>query len=324
MKKLLTLLVLLPYLLFGQENPIVKPDRNINYICSVEQQFTKSKIKSKSTQIWYSQTQKESIDPIQYLLTNNWDDISSFLRDYNRSGKTDVFSDQNAMKVVEYFKTEMIQKIDAHMTDPNPSKFVEYFRAYDAAAWYQSEVNLYEPYIDELFKSIEILYNHPPYWEKTEELNDFRWNSTLLLDIEGRRADVYHLFVMTLEKSTNDFIGGGIPQVNHLNAISSIVWRSFVNRDSQFISKFLRDQRVINLYFNVIDNQYLVGDFDYIISNFIRPVEVILKGAVEEPNYDSTILFNMVSERFNATKFGENKHVYWVASFIRVNYDFGI
>ena len=320
MKKLLTLLVLLPHVLFSQVNPIV--ESNKNYVCSFEQKIDKDK--SKRIITLNAQTSKEAIDPIQYLLNTDLDDVSKFLEDRNQWSKTDIYSDQNAMKVVQYFKDEIIQKIDPELSDQNPSKFIKYFRAYDVAAWYNPEITLYEPYIDKLFESIRVLYAYEPYWEKTEALNGFRWNATLLMDIEGHRSKIYDAFIVALKNSGDDFIGARFPQIDHLNAISSIVWRAFMNNDTAFITKFLNDQYALNLYFDVIDNDLLYGDIEYVLSNFITPVGIILKRALENSNYDSSFLFNMVSERFNATKFGENKHIFWISSLINVNYDFGI
>lgn len=326
MKKLLVLLVLLPQILLGQQDPIERMDRN--YACSVERTIVKKKIKSEFKPTLSTHTQKEAIDPIEYLLSNSFDEVYSFLRDYNRSGQTDIFSDQNTLKVVQYFKDEVIQLIDPQLTDETPSKFIAYFRAYDWQAWYQSDVTYYEPYIDALFDALGDLYNYEPYWEKTGELNGFRWNSTLVLDIEKYRIRAYDLIILNLEKSTDDFVGAETPQVDHLNALSSLIWRAFANNDSEFIERFATDTHAHDLIFNIIDNDVLANNesynTEYISFNFIRTLGTVFNKLTEYPNIDVTDLVNQAIEQFNQTQFGENRHMHWVANLINVNYDLGI
>ena len=322
MKKLLVLLVLLPQILLGQQDPIERMDRN--YVCSVERTIVKKKIKSEFKPTLSAHTQKEAIDPVEYLLSNSFDEVYSFLRDYSRSGQTDIFSDENSLKVVQYFKEEVIQLVDANLSNSNPAKFIEYFRSYDWHAWFRDDVRLYEPYIDSLFIAMGDLYNYEPYWEKTGELNSFRWQATLVLDIEGHRTKAYDLIILNLEKSTDDIIAAEVPQVDHLNAISSLVWRAFANNDSAFINRFLNDTNAHDLIFNIIDNPKFINDTAYIPLNFIRTIGMVLTKSLDYQNIDSSSLFNKSINRFNQTQFGETKHMHWVSNLIKIDYDFGI
>ena len=323
MKKLLVLLVLLPKILLGQEPPTVKQAHE--YSCSYEVEI-KSKLKVQSV---LSLNQKQQIDVVEYLTSTSKNEAYDFLRNYGASGQTDIYSKQNSLKAVEYFKNEAIYLIDGTLSNDIPINFVEYFRSFDWHAWYQSEVTQSVEYIDALVDAFTVLNKYEPYWEKTEQLNAWRYETTLVLDIDGSRSKTYDLILLNLEKSTTSFIfeSQKPTQAEHLSALSSIVWRAYANNDVEFITKTLEDPKFFQLIYNFIQNETVqISDINWIRYNFIINFEQILNRILSDEYgwYNPDKMIDFVINEFYTSDFGSNSHTKWLYVLSSVNYDFRI
>jgi len=323
MKRLLLLLIL-PFSLFAQQPPINQVD--LSYHCSVEQ-VTEVKKQSKFNALQLHLTAKQEVDAVEYLLSVNFEEAQSYLRNWSQVGQTTMFSDQNVLRVAQYFKDNIIQRITPDLSDQAPSVFIEYFRAYDWHVFYQSEVRFYVPYIDALVEALTSLNNYEPYWQQTAQLNSWRWTVVLAMDIDKYRSRFYDLIILNLEKSDEYMnLNGNDPQLDHLSAISSLVWRGFVNNDESFMIKFFSDAKMNNLIFSIINNPDLKQErYAYLPSNFINAIGMILKRSTENSyGYNTSNLFNTAIQSFNQTSFGEYLHTAWIAAFINIDYNFGI
>jgi hypothetical protein len=310
MKKLLLFLTFLPLSLLAQEPPIERPTDN--YFCTVEAKINpKTKKDYKFT---IAQSAKQEVDAVEYLLSTDLETVIQFLENFSQSGQTTIFSSQNAIKAAQYFKENIIQLIDINLSDKNPEKFIKYFKMLEYHAFYQSSVSLSESYISELLITLEVLYNSEKYWLKSDDLDYFRWFATLLLDIPGHRADAYDLIMLNLQKQSIDDIEHSTPQVTHLSAISSIIWRGYLNGDNAFIIKSAADDRFINSIFSIIENDWFIdNNQEYIAGNFINILYPIFVKYDEYartilPNYDLVGLANRTSALINSYEFGDYRH----------------
>ena len=324
MKKLLAILVLFPAILLGQKPPITKSTND--YTCSYEREVISKKVNQTAK---YTIENKQEIDAVQYLISTPQSQAYEYLRNYNIVGQTTMFSEENSLKVVEYFKNEAIYLIDGNLSNYIPINFIEYFRSFDWHAFYQSDLNVSEDYIIALSDAMSVLNNYEPYWEKTQRLNDWRFEVTLVLDIDGHRSKVYDLILLNLEKSSNEFMfqSTNTSQVQHVAALANIIWRAFDNNDQDFILKTLEDPLFFELINNVIQNETLgYRDEKWIQYNFILNYKIILSTLLnEEWNwYDSSELLDFVFNEYSRSVFGENLHIRWVDCLKDIPYDFGI
>ena len=264
MKKLLLFLTFLPLSLLAQEPPIQQLNNAFN--CSTEEPI----IKSKGFRLSLTQANKQEIDIINYLLTTDTNTAYYFLRDYSVSGQTDAFSEENALKVVQYFKDEIIQVLDPQLTNRSPVNFIEYLRAYDSHAWYESDVSLTETYITVLIDLLGDLYSADVYWARSGQMNDIRWNTTLLMDIPQRRIETYHFLLEHLAKSDQEYIDFAEYQIKHLNAASAIIWRAYNNSDDDFILTTLEDTEFIDTIFDIISNPWIAENTPEVTGNFVN------------------------------------------------------
>ena len=141
--RLLLLFLLIPFVSIAQAPPIQKKVEITGYSCS--NLVTQVEVPSLSKN---SHTAKDAIDAVTFLLNTDKEQAYSFLWDYNQSGQTTIYSIQNSINAVNYFKENVIRTLYSDLQNETIINFVNYFRAFDYFAWYKTEVIKVQQYDD--------------------------------------------------------------------------------------------------------------------------------------------------------------------------------
>jgi len=213
---------------------------------------------------------KTNTDIIDYLTSSiTVDEAQAYLYDFNQVGSTDAYSDETVLAAVDYFENNVIDMLDSTLSNTIPFKFVYYFRSYEYHAWYQPSVTLSEDYIDALFAALPALYNKPEYWSSDDQVAYFRWFAAMLMDIDGHRGEMYDYVKLHMNTNSTSFLSQGNGQADGMNAVTFIIWRGLANGDSTLHQAMTADTSFLNDFMAVINNSYLIDNYEYIALNYI-------------------------------------------------------
>ena len=302
--RLLLLVLLIPFVSIAQAPPIQKKVEITGYSCS--NLVTQVEVPSLSKN---SHTAKDAIDAVTFLLNTDKEQAYSFLWDYNQSGQTTIYSIQNSINAVNYFKENVIRTLYSDLQNETIINFVNYFRAFDYFAWYKTEVIKVQQYDDILISAIPTLYQKPEYWANNPKMDAFRWDATLLMDIEYRRGELWPSIKYHLQNG----IGNG------LNAASAVIWRGLINGDSSLISKIFQDSTYINDIYKLCMNSDV-----RISTNFINTLGLILLQYERMPdNIKNTFNINQYITMLNTLErnlqVGSSQHLKLISSLYEYN-----
>lgn len=318
MKNILKIsIILIHSILLAQEPPIKEYKIYSENIASQEHFVHLNNSNSKKTikSTLFARTTTTNVNAIDYLTSDvTAGEVYGYLYNFSNVSDTDMFSDENVLSVVQYFKDTAIDLLDDTLSDETPFKCIMYFRAYEYHKYYQSSIDFADGYVDALFEALPILYNKSEYWSSDGMVGDFRWYAAMTMDIDGRRGEMYEYIKLHMNTNSVEFLSAGDNQTRGLSAVPSILWRGLVNEDVGLYAKMSDDTEFLNEYMGILNNTYLQTNHTNVVVDYISIINAILDANSRNLGFSLNIneFENMLLEYENSLTFATPMHMIFI------------